>query len=78
MRESMRFRCSPWAQQGSNLRPLGEQRTVYRGDSNPTDLAKQGAGVYHGLPKSTRFVDVKWTADHGRPARRGERKAGAR
>ena len=61
-----RFRCSLWAQQGSNLRPLGEQRPVYPECSTPTDLAVRGLGVYPNAPGSTAKPDDKLTADLGR------------
>lgn len=60
-----RFRCSLWAQQGSNLRPLGEQRHVYQGDSTPTDHAVRGTGVYPTTHASTPKADHKLTTDLG-------------
>jgi hypothetical protein len=82
MSKATRIACSLWAQQGSNLRPLGEQRTGYRVSNTPTDHAIQVVG---GDPRGARVTgktDDKVTADLVRRlvvwVYRGERKAGAR
>lgn len=59
---------SEWAQQGSNLRPLGEQPHVYGECNNHTDQADQGSGVYPDVPGGTEFTDNNRTADHDPPA----------
>lgn len=66
MNTNRRPRCSGWAQQGSNLRPLGEQRTVYQGCSTPGDLAEHQPGVYQGVRRSTQLTAEKVTDDLGR------------
>jgi hypothetical protein len=66
-------RWSEWAQQDSNLRPLGDQRTVYTGCRNPTDQAIQGTAVYPRVPGCTSKTDDKVTVDHGRRVVRSRR-----
>jgi len=61
-----RSRWSGWAQQDSNLRPLGEQRTMYPGCTNPTDLASSSDRMYQNVRGCTGLSDEKVTADLGR------------
>lgn len=59
------FRWSEWARQDSNLRPLGDQPTVYSGCSNPTDLGTSGSNRLPQVHVSTPKSDDKPTVDHG-------------